>query len=438
MRFWVNIKKNIELAWPLALNALLLQSMVMVDVILVSSLGEYSVAALGISTAITAFLIGVQFALANGTQMILARAVGRNDKTQCLIHFYAGLAINVSIAMVFSFLLFLVSHFALQHLSLHPSVAPLVSDYLTIMVFVLIASSVTQVIIVLFNAQSNTKTPLQGLFLELPVNISLSYCLINGVGHIPSFGVQGAAIGSLVAVCVRLMYLLFRLVKSDMKPEPTKVFQVTRDQVAEHLKDAAPIAANYITLSLGMMVFQLLFARLPVVEYAAIVLVLPWLRMGGQVSTAWAQATSIHISQLIGQGTVANLNRFSLHATRITFVLALILMLLYYGFTYFIPIVYPALQQETVDIIQRFAPLYIVLVFFRTINTTAGQALRAFGFSGYVLMTHTSTQWLAALPLCALLIYLDVPVFWVFSMLLFEELLKVFPFFYKFFNKLKR
>ena len=71
-----HIKKNISLAWPLALNALLMQSMLMIDTFLVSPLGEESVAAMGVATIIVAFVLSMQMALAMGTQMVLSRAYG--------------------------------------------------------------------------------------------------------------------------------------------------------------------------------------------------------------------------------------------------------------------------------------------------------------------------------------------------------------------------
>jgi hypothetical protein len=38
------------------------------------------------------------------------------------------------------------------------------------------------------------------------------------------------------------------------------------------------------------------------------------------------------------------------------------------------------------------------------------------------------TQWLIALPLCALMVYLDAPLYVVFGIILFDEILKCYPF----------
>ena len=424
----MNVRENFHLAWPLALNALLVQSMVMVDVLMVASLGEGPVAALGIATTLTAFLMGIQFALANGTQLILARAVGRGDAGFVQQHLLVGLQINLLMSLLFSGVLLAGSGWFLVQLGIPPHVTDMAMTYLTVMAGVILASAISQVIIVLFNAHRQTRVPLQGLFLEVPVNIAVSYLCIYGIGFFPELGVAGAAWGSFVAILVRTVYLSVRLWRSDIAVSVDSVWRVQAAAICQHLQDAGPIAANYITLSLGMMVFQLLFARLPVTEYAAIVLVLPWLRMGGQVSTAWAQATSIHIGQLVGRGDTLLIQKFASGVLRVTVLVALGLAVLYIGYAMGVPYIYPAQTSTVLVLIQSLAPVYVLLTFFRTVNTTCGQALRAFGDSGYVLVTHASTQWLAAIPLCALLLYWQVPVVWVFAMLLLEEVLKTGPF----------
>ena len=68
-----------NVAWPMAFNAILIQSTTLVDLLLIAGLGDVAVAGYGIAAAIVAFVIGVQFAIANGTQLVLSRAVGGGE-----------------------------------------------------------------------------------------------------------------------------------------------------------------------------------------------------------------------------------------------------------------------------------------------------------------------------------------------------------------------
>lgn len=95
------LRKNLSLAWPLALNALLMQSMLIIDILLVSPLGEVSLAAMGIATTIIAFFLGLQIALGNGTQLIMGRMFGAKDTQGLLKALGCGIFINVTAAFLF-------------------------------------------------------------------------------------------------------------------------------------------------------------------------------------------------------------------------------------------------------------------------------------------------------------------------------------------------
>ncbi|GAL31550.1 Na+ driven multidrug efflux pump [Vibrio maritimus] len=95
------IRTNFTIAWPLALNALLMQSMLMIDIWLVSPLGEKPLAAMGIATTIVAFILGIQMALANGSQLVLSRAVGSGRPQALSSAVSSGMLINFAVALLF-------------------------------------------------------------------------------------------------------------------------------------------------------------------------------------------------------------------------------------------------------------------------------------------------------------------------------------------------
>jgi len=52
--------QNASLAWPMTCNALLMQSVTIIDLLLIASLGEQPIAAFGIAGAIVAFILGIK------------------------------------------------------------------------------------------------------------------------------------------------------------------------------------------------------------------------------------------------------------------------------------------------------------------------------------------------------------------------------------------
>lgn len=419
-----NFDLNLSLAWPLALNAVLVQSMVLVDLMLIAPLGEVAINALGIASAIIAFLIGIQFALGNGTQMLMARAFGRGDSERIAITLATGWLINLAFSTLSFGVLTLGSPSLLHAVANDPEVISEAGRYLSISAWMLLISSITQVMITYFNGSGRTRIPLYGFLIEVPFNLVISFILIYGYLGTPALGLQGAAAGSLVAVMVRLLYLALRLRREVELDLHSGLRSVNARSLKRQFAEIWPIAANHIALAGGMMLYQLLFAQLDLYAYAAIVLVMPWMRLGSQFTNAWSQATVINISQYRGRGESRLIPEFLRQTLQITLIMALLLCAAFLLFSLLIPMLYPAIEQQTLTALAVIAPIYILRPLVQAYNTFCGHTLRALGESFYVLRLHILVQWLTCLPLLALLIYLQAPLWLAFGVNLLEECLK--------------
>ncbi|RKF20167.1 MATE family efflux transporter [Alginatibacterium sediminis] len=423
-----NFSQNISLAWPMALNAILFQSMVLVDLLLVAPLGEVSIAALGIAGAIVAFFAGIQTALANGSQMIIARATGANDFIKISRDMAAAWVLNVSFSLIVCLALWLSLDSLLALVTQQNEVAQQASLYISIGMISLLFSSLTQVLIAYFNASRQTRIPLYGFMLEIPFNFSISLVLIHGLWGAPELGLQGAALGSLAATLIRVTYLMVQVSRQSQLHIVDGFKYLGRSRIKSHVKEVWPIAANFITLMSGMTLYQMLFAQMSVYAYAAITLVYPWIRIGSQFVSSWAHATAINVSQFIGKKEQHKIPDFISDAVKIIIGLSIALSLVFVVFSLSVQWVYPLLEPETLAMLALIAPIYIVLPIVRTYNTICGNTLRAMGDSYLVLRIHAFSQWAIALPLCALSVYLGAPIYIVFGIVLFEELIKYLPF----------
>lgn len=424
------VRRNFALAWPLAFNALLVQSMLMIDTLLVAPLGELPVAAMGIASTIVAFVLGIEIAIGNGIQLLVGRAFGSENKADLAVAYWSGLLINVSTALVFLFILSLWGTELVAVITDDSHLAQLADTYISITKYIVLITAYTQVCTAFCNGQGNSKVALKGFMIELPVNALLSYFLINGFAAYGGLGVEGAAWGSLVAVFLRAIFFYVTL-RADDKVDLTypnnKRFW---GEIGPQYSEIYPIAANFFVLSVGATVYQLLFAQLDLFSFVAITLIFPWVRAGTQFPNAWAQASAISISQSLGQKDTGDLKRFVTSCTRVGMSLSVIIAGLFFVLSQGIKFIYPDIEPETQVALMIIAPLYIVLPIIRAYNTVSGNILRALGNSNLVLKIHFVTQWLISLPVCALLIlYFDASIFWAFAMIPIEELLKTFPFY---------
>lgn len=419
------------LAWPLAFNALLVQSMLMVDTLLVAPLGELPVAAMGVATTIVALVLGIEIAIGNGIQLLVGRAFGSNKQAELAIAYWCGLLINISASVVFFSVLTFWSAEIVSAITDNSDLAALALDYISITKYIVLVSAYTQVCTAFYNGRGDSKVPLKGFMIELPVNAILSFFLINGLASFEGLGVEGAAWGSLIAVLLRAIFLFLALKidpKVDLTYPPDRPFwQEIKPQYAEIF----PIAANFFVLSIGATVYQLLYAQLDLFSFVAITLIFPWLRAGTQFPNSWAQASAISISQALGQKQSGDLQLFIASCTQIGMTISFMIAGLFLLLSQCIEFIYPDIEPATQFALMVISPLYIALPIIRAYNTIAGNILRALGKSTLVLKIHFVTQWFISLPICALLILqFEVSVFWAFAMIPIEELLKTIPFYH--------
>ncbi len=424
-----DLRKNLALAWPLAINVLLVQSMLMIDTVLVAPLGQIPVAAMGIATALVAFALGILLALGNGIQLLVGRAYGSKNSEDLVIVFWVGLFLNSLTALSFFLILSAFGPALVAAITTDAEIGKQVLSYLAITKYIILFTAFTQVCTAFYNGCGNTWISLKGFLIEIPANITLSYVLIYGVGSFLGLGLVGAAWGSLVAVFLRAVYfgVCLHLDRSLTLAYPRE--RAFIDELRPQSAEIFPVAVNFFVLFIGASVYQLLYAQLELSSFVAITLIFPWLRIGTQFVSAWAQASAINISQALGRGEILHLNAFIATCTKTAIALSVLVALMFYVLSRFIHLVYPSVLPETYTALAVIAPLYILLPVLRGYNALSGNVLRALGESKRVLKLNFTAQWLISLPVCALLIlYFDVSLFWAFAIMPIEELLKIYHF----------
>lgn len=433
------LRKNISLAWPLAINALLMQSMVIIDTLLVSPLGEIPLAAMGIAGTIMTFILGLQLALANGTQLLIGKAFGAKNKKAMAESFYQGLLINFSFGIFFLILLSLFTENLASVLTNDATLAEQIITYLHITQFIVVINSLTQPITAYLNGQGNTQTTLHSYMLELPINIGLSYLLVfgfqcvvpfYGILNLSGLGLVGAGLGSLTAILVRLVFMsVYVKMNGQYKVCVTAAFP-SLSSLKTHFLEILPIASNFLVLAIGSTIYLLLFSQLNLYAYVAITLIFPWVKVATLCIVAWAQACAISVTQAVGKNNHGHIEIIVRTCFKVGAILACVVSLSLYCFSLFIDVIYPNIERQTVLALSCIAPLYIALPVVRMFNTIAGNYLRAIDKSVQVLKIHFITQWFIALPLCAaFILYFELSIFWAFALLPFEEIIKAFPFY---------
>ncbi len=187
----------------------------LVDLYWVGRLGTQSVAAVGIAGNVTFVVLALTQMLGIGTTAVVSHAVGRKDHEQALLLFNQSQVLAMVTGAVF-----LVVGLALRlpytsRQSADPQTAALAAEYLLWFIpamglqFALVAMGAA------LRAVGNFKPGMVVSTATVLLNMILAPILIFGVGPVHRFGVAGAAIASLLAILVGIVWLGAYFFKKD-------------------------------------------------------------------------------------------------------------------------------------------------------------------------------------------------------------------------------
>ncbi|MEM9341555.1 MAG: MATE family efflux transporter [Pseudomonadota bacterium] len=420
------------LAWPMTIKAIFLHGTIVIDGWLVSSLGETSLAAMGLAAAIGGMVLGVIFAFSHAMQIRTAQASGTEDPVYLKSTLASGLTISLTIGLLGIAALFVAGRPLIASFAPSAEVAALSWSYLAVFSLVMLFESVGQCLSSYFNGRGRTRLPLYGYCLSVPINIGASVILIHGLWGVPAFGVVGAAMGSALGVAVQVAFFAIRLWQLDAPLARVAGWRQTtfRPTVWRHLTFSLPIATTFVSATLATHVCTLIYAQMALNDFAAMTLIAPWNMVAGQIAMQWTQATGIIVAQLLGQrASEPTLDRFLSAAWRGAFVAAGVVATVFVVLCLSVDILYADLTADTRATLFGFLPILLMATVPRATNAICGNTLRASGDTIYVMMLFLWSQWLFRVPATALAVLVfELSAFWVLSVILIEEVLKFWPF----------
>jgi Na+-driven multidrug efflux pump len=414
------------MAWPLGLKAMMLHGIIVIDAYLVSSLGEEALAAMGLAGAIAGVVLGFFFAFSSATQIRIAQAFGADDALRLKTGVWCGVVINFCVTCIGLVLVWTLGRQVILSFAHTPWIAEQALSYLAVFSIVLMSEAISGALGSYFNGCSQTRMPFFSYVLTLPMNVGLSIIFIHGLFGMPEMGLVGAAMGSAIAAVIRLLFLATLFLR-QYTPVDGYTGGSFSHALKRHLAFSWPIAGTFVSMTLSNQVCMLIYANLSITQFAALTLMMPWVQVIGTIGMSWAQSTGIIVAQLLGKHASGDvLDAFLAKAWRGAFVAALIVASVYTCICFASGWVYSGLQNETRAAVFSFLPVLSLLPFPKISNAICGNTLRAAGDTVYVMKLFVGAQWAFKVPVTALLVlYFDVPVVWVFSVIMIEEFLKL-------------
>ncbi len=425
-----NFYKNLmNIAVPVALQNLILSSINLADVFMIGRLGEAPLAALGLSNQIMFLMILLLFGINSGAGVFVAQFWG--EKNIRSIHKVLGVALISALltSTVFFILTQTVPGFLIRVYSPDTEVIGYGGEYLKIVGWSYIATSLTFVYSIQSRNVERAKIGLYSSIIALLVNVSLNYILIFGKLGFPAMGVRGAATATLIARTMECIFVLgyINYNESPLKSSIGEMLSFDREFLRKYRKTTIPVILNEMLWAVGITTYSMVYARMSTTAIAVVNIVGSIERITFTGFIGVANATAVMVGKKIGEKREDIAIEYANKLGSISFLLGLGGSLILFLAARPVLGIYD-LSDEVFEL--TLSTMYILCLFlpFKSFNATnVVGILRAGGDTKYCLIMDVAALWMIGVPLAYLGgLKLGYPVYMVFALALSEELLKFF------------
>ena len=423
------LKAMLAIALPIALQNLITSSLNMVDTLMITTLGQTSIAAVGLANQFFFFYILIVFGINSGTSIFIAQYWGKEDIKS--IRKVLGLAVSLSAVMgtVFTIIAFLFPQLIMRILIDEPAVIKIGSDYLRIVALSYIPTSVSFAYSVALRTTGKPNIPMKISAISFVTNTFFNYILIFGKFGIPAMGVKGAAWGTVIARFVEIGVTLYAVYSKNgvLAAKFNELISWNKDFVSKYLKTTYPVIFAEAAWSLGQVLYSIAYAKLGEEATAAIQIANTIQNVFFVLVRGIANACTVMIGSKIGSGDEEEAYEYAKHFMIIATILGVILGSIQALTPKLTLMLFRGLDQSLYDVSKTLL-VVMGLTFVIRVFTATGivGVLRGGGDTTFAMIIDVGSVWIVGVPLAFIgAMLLKIPVYWVYAIVTIEEVIKI-------------
>ena len=294
------------IALPIAFQNLLSTTASMVDTIMIGSMGELSVAAVGICSQISSLFFSCYFGFAGGALLFFSQYWGAKD-TAGIRRTYGIAVVSVCLISALFFVIgLLFPEGVVRIFNREPDVVEAGAAYLRIACWSYLATGVNMVFCIVLRSTENVKLPMYVSLVTTVLNAFMDYGLIFGAFGMPEMGIRGAALATVISAWAGpVLILAVSAIQRNMLISPIKeLFGFNKRSIAEYYEKATPVIINETLWGLGTLLFSVIFANLGYQYYAAVTIFRTFDNIAFVFFIGLCNASSIMVGKNVGAGHI--------------------------------------------------------------------------------------------------------------------------------------
>ena len=293
-----------RIALPIALQSLIGSSLNLIDNLMVGSLGELELNAVGVSVQIFFIYWMIVYGFCSGGATFISQFFGVRDfaNIKRTVGFTLTLAMGTGILFFTAAMIF--PEYILRIFTGFPEVIALGKSYVRIGSVTFLCIAVIQPFTIALRATEQTKLPLYASVTALATNTVLNYIFIFGKLGVPAMGIAGAALATVIARIIEMSLLLFFVFgrKNIISGRFFDFFGYSRELAKRIFRNSLPTMINESMWGIGTSLYIAAFARIGIAAGAAIQACNTINNLFSMAAFSIGDAVLILVGQKIGEG----------------------------------------------------------------------------------------------------------------------------------------
>jgi len=417
----------LAIAVPVAFQQLITASLNMVDVLMVGQLGESSIAAIGLANQVFFLLILFIFGVTSGMAIFTAQYWGKGDVESIRRVLGISLVVSTAVGTGFALLAVFLPERVLGFYTTDPEVIRIGASYLRIVGLSYPLVAIVTSYIAILRSVTLVKLAAFVSATALILKTGLGYLLIFGIGGLPALGVRGAATATAIAWTFELILLMVMVyaLKTPLAANPLTFFGFDQHFLRRVLVTSMPAALNEVAWSLGITVYNAVYAHIGTNSIAAVNINATIEDLFFVLFIGLGNACSVMVGNRIGAGEKEISFEYGRRFTILGVLSALALGLIVIAVRGPVIGLYDISPQATENV-RRLMLIFGLSGWLRVHNFMLFiGALRAGGDTRYAMFMELFSIWFIGVPLALLGGFVfHLAVYWVYLLVLAEEAVK--------------
>ena len=417
------LRRVAVIAVPIALQNLLTTTGSMIDTMMIASLGNTQVGAVGLCAQFSSLMFSGYWGFVGGGMLFFAQYWGAKDDGGINRSYGLTLTCMMAVGLLFCALATLCPETVMRLYTDKEAIQRVGVEYLRIAGFAYPLMVFSMAMAALLRCTDRVRLPLYGSLTGVIVNICLNWVLIFGHLGLPAMGVRGAALATVISQGVSIAVVI-ALAKRSGHPYLLafrRHFRWSRELVRSYFRKCFPILCNEILIGIGNMVINVVLGRQPEEAIAALAVfrTLEGLIIG--FFAGFSNAASVLVGTKVGAGkpgtAFARAWRLVYLCQLFIGILGALLILLHRPI-----LTLMGMSGESFRLAFGMLTIYACFALIRMGNWTQNDTFRAAGDATTGTVLEILFMWLMVLPLVWLTgMVWHAPTLWVFACCYMDE-----------------